>query len=67
MRKILAIVVPLVLIGSLASCSDTDTGGGNSLSADPTVVSAEPSAKIAGPIEISVTVGTDIDWMESNN
>ena len=59
MRKILAIVVPLVLIGSLASCSDTDADGGNSLSADPTVVAAEPSAKIAGPIEISVTVGTD--------
>jgi hypothetical protein len=59
MRKILAIVVPLVLIGSLASCSDTDADGGNSLSADPTVVAGEPSAKIAGPIEISVTVGTD--------
>jgi hypothetical protein len=59
MRKILAIVVPLVLIGSLASCSDTDVDGGNSLSADPTVVAGEPSAKIAGPIEISVTVGTD--------
>jgi len=59
MRKILAIVVPLVLIGSLASCSDTDADGGNSLSADPTVVVGEPSAKIAGPIEISVTVGTD--------
>ena len=59
MRKILAIVVPLVLIGSLASCSDTDADGGNSLSADPTVVAGDPSAKIAGPIEISVTIGTD--------
>ena len=59
MRKILAIVVPLVLIVSLASCSDTDADGGNSLSADPTVVAGDPSAKIAGPIEISVTVGTD--------
>ena len=59
MRKILAVVAPFVLMASLASCSDTDTGGGNSLSADPTVVAAEPSAKIAGPIEISVTVGTD--------
>ena len=59
MRKILAIVVPLVLIVSLASCSDTDADGGNSLSADPTVVAGEPSAKIAGPIEISVTIGTD--------
>jgi hypothetical protein len=47
------------LIGSLASFYDTDADGGNSLSADPTVVAAEPSAKIAGPIEISVTVGTD--------
>jgi hypothetical protein len=59
MRKILAIVVPLVLIVSLASCSDTDADGGNSLSADPTVVAGDPSAKIAGPIEISVTIGTD--------
>jgi hypothetical protein len=66
MRKILAIVVPLVLIVSLAACSDTDADGGNSLSADPTVVAGEPSAKIAGPIEISVTVGTDsaIDRVE---
>ena len=66
MRKILAIVVPLVLIGSLAYCSDTDADGGNSLPADSTVVAAEPSAKIAGPIEISVTVGTDsaIDRIE---
>ena len=66
MRKILAIVVPLVLIGSLASCYDTDADGGNSLPADSTVVAAEPSAKIAGPIEISVTVGTDsaIDRIE---
>ena len=66
MRKILAIVVPLVLIGSLASFSDTDADGGNSLPADSTVVAAEPSAKIAGPIEISVTVGTDsaIDRIE---
>ena len=59
MRKILAIVVPLVLIVSLASCSDTDADGGNSLSADPTVFAGDPSAKIAGPIEISVTIGTD--------
>ena len=59
MRKFFAVVTPLVLIASLASCSDTATDEGASVSADTTVVAADPSAKVAGPIEISVTVGTD--------
>ena len=59
MRKIFAIVTPLVLITSLASCSDTDADEGANLSADTTVVAADPSAKVAGRTEISVTVGTD--------
>ena len=52
-------VTPLLLIASLASCSDTDADEGANLSTDPTVVAGDPSAKVAGPIEISVTVGTD--------
>jgi hypothetical protein len=59
MRKIFAAMTPLVLIATLASCSDTDADDGANLSADTTVVAAAPSAKVAGPIEISVTVGTD--------
>jgi hypothetical protein len=59
MRKIFAVVTPLVLIASLASCSGTDADEGANLSPDTTVVAADPSAKVAGPIEISVTVGTD--------
>ena len=59
MRKLFAVVTPLLLIASLASCSDTDADEGANLSADTTVVAADPSAKVAGPIEISVTVGTD--------
>jgi hypothetical protein len=59
MRKLFAVVTPLLLIASLASCSDTDTDEGANLSADTTVVAAVPSAKVAGPTEISVTVGTD--------
>ena len=52
-------VTPLLLIASLASCSDTDADEGANLSADSTVVAGDPSAKVAGPTEISVTVGTD--------
>jgi len=52
-------VAPLLLIASLASCSDTDADEGANLSTDTTVVAADPSAKVAGRIEISVTVGTD--------
>ena len=59
MRKILAVVAPFVLMASLASCSDTVADESANLSSDTTVVAADPSAKIAGPIEISVTVGTD--------
>jgi hypothetical protein len=59
MRKLFAVVTPLVLIASLASCSDTDADEAGNVPADTTVVSAGPSAKVAGPIEISVTVGTD--------
>jgi hypothetical protein len=59
MRKLFAVVTPLLLIASLASCSDTDADEGANLSADTTVVAADPSAKVAGPTEISVTVGTD--------
>ena len=59
MRKILAVVAPFVLMASLASCSDTVADESASVSADATVVAADPSAKVAGPIEISVTVGTD--------
>jgi hypothetical protein len=59
MRKIFAAMTPLVLIATLASCSDTDADDGANLSTDTTVVAASPSAKVAGPIEISVTVGTD--------
>ena len=59
MRKLFAVVTPLLLIASLASCSDTDADEGANLSADTTVVAGDPSAKVAGPTEISVTVGTD--------
>jgi len=59
MRKLFVMVAPLLLIASLASCSDTDADESANLSADTTVVSADPSAKVAGRIEISVTVGTD--------
>jgi hypothetical protein len=59
MRKLFAVVTPLLLIASLASCSDTDADEGADLSADTTVVAADPSAKVAGPTEISVIVGTD--------
>jgi hypothetical protein len=59
MRKFFVMVAPLLLIASLASCSDTDADEGANLSTDTTVVAADPSAKVAGRIEISVTVGTD--------
>ena len=58
MRKFFAIVAPLVLIASLASCSDNDADEGANIPSSPTAP-AGSSAKIAGPIEISVTVGTD--------
>jgi len=58
MRKIFAIVAPFVLIASLASCSDNDADEGANIPSSPTAP-AGSSAKIAGPIEISVTVGTD--------
>jgi len=59
MRKILAVITPLVLVVSLASCSNNDADDGDNLSADTTEMSADSTAKVAGPIEISVTVGTD--------
>jgi hypothetical protein len=57
MRKLFAVVTPLVLIASLAACSDNDVDGGN-IPSDSTVA-AGSTAKVAGPVEISVTVGTD--------
>ena len=57
MRKLFAVVTPLFLIASLASCSDTDAEEPN-ISSSPTAP-AGSSAKVAGPTEISVTVGTD--------
>ena len=59
MRKLFAVVTTLLLIASLASCSDTNSDEGASVSAETTVATADSSAKVAGPIEISVTVGTD--------
>ena len=59
MRKLFAVVTPLILIASLASCSNNNADEGANLSADTTVVAADPYAKVAGPIEISVIVGTD--------
>jgi hypothetical protein len=59
MRKILAVITPLVLVVSLASCSNNDADEGSNLSADTTEMPADSTAKVAGPIEISVTVGTD--------
>jgi len=59
LAKLFAVVTPLLLIASLASCSDNDADEEANLSADTTVVAADPSAKVAGPTEISVTVGTD--------
>jgi hypothetical protein len=59
MRKLFAVITPLLLIASLASCSDTNSDEGASVSAETTVATADSSAKVAGPIEISVTVGTD--------
>lgn len=59
MRKLFAVVTPLLLIASLASCSNNDADEGASVSAETTVATADSSAKVAGPIEISVTVGTD--------
>jgi hypothetical protein len=59
MRKLFAVITPLLLIASLASCSDTNSDEGDSVSAETTVATADSSAKVAGPIEISVTVGTD--------
>jgi hypothetical protein len=59
MRKILAVITPLVLVVSLASCSNNDADEGSNLSADTTEMPADSTAKVAGPMEISVTVGTD--------
>jgi hypothetical protein len=59
MRKILAVITPLVLVVSLASCSNNDADEGGNLSADTTEMPADSTAKVAAPIEISVTVGTD--------
>jgi hypothetical protein len=59
MRKLFAVVTPFVLIASLASCSDNAADEGGNFPPDTTVVAAGSAAKIAGPIEISVTVGTD--------
>lgn len=58
MRKLFAVVTPLLLIASLASCSDTDADEGANVPSSPTAP-AGSSAKVAGPTEISVTVGTD--------
>ena len=57
MRKLFAVVTPLVLIASLAACSDNDADEGGNFPPDTTLVAADSSAKVAGPI--SVTVGTD--------
>jgi hypothetical protein len=59
MRKLFAVVAPFVLIASLASCSDNDADEGANLPTATTVVASDPSTKVAGLIDISVTVGTN--------
>jgi hypothetical protein len=59
MRKLFAVVTPLVLIASLASCSDEVPPDRTNLSPDTTQMQADSTAKVAGPFEVSVTVGTD--------
>jgi hypothetical protein len=61
MRKLFAVVTPLLLIASLASCSDNEADEGGNIPSSPSspTAPAGSSAKIAGPTEISVTVGTD--------
>ena len=59
MRKLFAVIAPFVLIASLASCSENDADEVANLPTVTTVVASDPSSKVAGPIEISVTVGTD--------
>ena len=59
MRKILAVLTPVVLVASLASCSSSDANEDGNVSADTTEMPADSTAKVAAPVEISVTVGTD--------
>jgi hypothetical protein len=60
MRKLFAVVTPLLLIASLASCSDeTPADDGSNFPLVTTEMPAVGSAKIAGPFEVSVTVGAD--------
>lgn len=59
MRKIFAVLTPLVLVASLTACSDNDADEGGNFPPGTTEMPADSTAKVAAPIEISVTVGTD--------
>jgi hypothetical protein len=59
MRKIFAVLTPLVLVASLAACADNDADEGGNFPPDTTEMPADSTAKVAAPMEISVTVGTD--------
>jgi hypothetical protein len=57
MRKLFAVVTPFVLVASLAACSGNDVDGGKIATTSTNPVGS--TAKVVGPVDISVTVGTD--------
>ena len=59
MKKIFAVLVPLTFVATLTSCSGSDASPDSTVASTSAPIAEEPNAKVAGPVEISVTVGTD--------
>ena len=59
MKKAFLVTTPFLLLVSLSACSSNDSASDSTAASNLTLNTEVPNAKVAGPVEISVTVGTD--------
>lgn len=59
MKKAFLVTTPFLLLVSLSACSSNDSASDSTAASNLTLNTEVPNAKVAAPVEISVTVGTD--------
>ena len=59
MKKTLLIATPFLVLVSLSACSSNNTSSDSTAASKLTLNSEASNAKVAAPVEISITVGTD--------
>lgn len=58
-KRIFAMATSLMVVGMMSSCSSSSSNDTTLVVVDTTATSEDSSSKIAGPMEINVTVGID--------